>query len=180
MVRKTNTLTGRQNESRSRVLGRGGGRGGAEAGAVTGIATVARWVAVAGDPRVAEVPKFDCAGKSKMKKAIYLDLDGDDIRRLSEFLAQAELLLPDDSFEATFKELKKQLKLFNAGADTQYDLLEPCSMPGHVANGSGGCKPSPHGNTYMVANTPSDPIFGRSHSGTSVFASGYVISVKYA
>jgi hypothetical protein len=179
MVRKMNTLTVRQNGSRARVLGRAGSGRDTEAGAVTGIATVARWVAVAGDSRVVEIPKYDCKSKKGMAKSIFLDLDDDDIRRLSGFLAQAELVLPDDSFEATLKELTKLLKQFNADAGTQYDILEPCSMPGHVATATGGCKPSAHGNTYMTAKTPIDPFFGRSHSGKSVFASGYVISVKY-
>ena len=179
MVRKVNTLAVRLDGSRARVLGRGGGGGGAEAGAVTGIATLARWVAIAGDPKATLIPKYDCSDQNKMKKSIFLDLDDDGIRRLSEFLARTELALPDESFDVAFKELKRLLKQFNADAGTQYDILEPCSMPGHVANGTGGCKPSTHGNTYMMAKTPIDPFFGKSHSGKSVFASGYVISVKY-
>lgn len=176
MVRKMNTLTVRQNGSRTRVQGRGGGGGGAEAGAVTGVATLARWVAIAGDPRVTKVPKFDC---KQSKRSIFLDLDEDDIRRLSGFLAKAELVLPDESFESTRKELTDLLNQFSAEGGTQYDILDPCSMPGHVANGSGGCKPSPHGNSFMISKNPPDPFFGKPHNGASVFAFGYVISVKY-
>jgi hypothetical protein len=155
-----------------------------------GKATVIRRVAVAGDPKATDLPKFDC-GEGKMR-SVFLGLDHARIVELGAFLAEKDVLAKGGTFEATKAALEKLLKEFNQGGkarglDSNAVLAiapDPCSMPDHVWTG-GGCRPKTGGGqllslTIEINGKKPTTLFGKVHNPTASFAFGYCISVDFS
>ncbi len=145
--------------------------------AYRGKATIVRRVAVAGDPRVTQVPKFDCG--QGLKQSIFLDLDDAKILALAATLAKTRFSVKGATDAGARAVVAEVLDAFNAKEGTDYQLFDPCNMPGHISTGAGGCKPGVGSTFALAAGSPPSALFGKLHSGAAIFGYGYCISVRF-
>ena len=118
------------------------------AGTVTLVRTIWRVVA----EELSKVPPLGC--RDTLDDMLFIDGEGavpnEHIPELRATL-EAATVAPTD-FNGAVTAISAILTAFNAQKGTTYSVSSPCSAPGHVVSGTGGCRPSGSGHTLLLNN----------------------------
>lgn len=148
------------------------------AGTVTLVRTIWRVV----DESLSKLPPLGC--RDTLDDMLFIDGEGavpnEHIPELRATL-EAATVVPTD-FNAAVAAINAVLSAFNLQKGTSYSVSSPCSAPGHVVSGSGGCRPSGNGHTLLLMNNAAQPKANLSTTfvaGALRVQHGLVVSIQY-
>jgi hypothetical protein len=147
-------------------------------GAVTLVRTIWRQTA----PQLSTVPPLGC--NATLAQMLFIDGEGavpnEHIPELRETLEAAIVDLDPTNFQGAVAAIAGVLAPFNAQHGTSYAVNSPCSLPGHIATGGGGCRPGT-GHSLLLNNgvPPTPKLSANFVAGSLTVSHGLVVSIKY-